>query len=126
MTNTMLIPMVLFTAAGLLLAGLSLPLIRRRVKPNFLYGLRVPATLADEWVWYEANARSGRDLLLVGLTLLALALLLPFVPGVTEETYALGLAGLLILGVLSSCILGWRRANRLLAERRGAGEPVRA
>lgn len=119
MTNTMLIPMVLFTAAGLLLAGLSLPLIRRRVKPNALYGLRVPATLADESVWYEANARSGRDLLSVGLVLLMLTLLLPLVPGVTEETYTFGLAGILILGVLSSCILGWRRANRLFAERRG-------
>ncbi len=118
MPHAMLFSMALFIAVSLLLIGLALPLMRRRVKPNALYGLRVPATLADEWVWYEANARSGRDLLLLGLMELGLSLLLPFAPGVTEEACALGLAGFLTLGTLASCILGWKRANRLLADRR--------
>lgn len=111
--------MFLCAAAGLLLVGLAVPLIRRRVKPNALYGLRVPSTLTDEWVWYEANARSGRDLLMIGLIQTAIALLLPFVPGVTEEIYGLVCVSFLVLGALWSCILGWRRANRLFEERRG-------
>ena len=64
----------LFVAVGLLFIGLAIPLIRRRVKPNQMYGLRVPATFANEWVWYEANAASGRDLLYGGLCQLAAAL----------------------------------------------------
>jgi hypothetical protein len=68
---------VLFIAMGLLLAALAIPLIRRRVKPNRLHGLWVPATIADEWVWYEANARSGRDLLILALVQVAIAQLLP-------------------------------------------------
>src|SRR5690349_1235682 len=34
-------------AAGLLMIAMSLPLIRRRVPPNSLYGLRVRKTLGD-------------------------------------------------------------------------------
>src|SRR5262245_32450703 len=115
MANSMVFFSVLFTSVGLLLTALAIPLILRRVKPNGLYGLRVPATFADEWVWYEANARSGRDLLVLGLTQIALALFLPLVPGVTETVYAFGNVAALVLGTLTSCTIGWRRANRLLA-----------
>jgi hypothetical protein len=108
---------LLFAGNGLLLIGLSVPLIRRRVKPNALYGLRVPATFADEWVWYEANARSGRDLLLLGGVQVVTALLTPWIPGLSEDAYALTNAGLIGIGALILCIVGWRRANRLLKER---------
>ena len=55
----MVVLAVVFALTGLLLAGLAVPLMRRRVPPNGLYGLRVAATFADEEVWYEANARSA-------------------------------------------------------------------
>jgi uncharacterized membrane protein len=46
---------------------LSLPLIRRRVPPNLVYGYRTRATLSDEALWYEANAYFGRKFLLASL-----------------------------------------------------------
>jgi len=49
------------------------PLASRRVRPNRWYGLRIRATLADEHVWYEANAATGRDLILPGSVLLVAA-----------------------------------------------------
>ncbi|HYG62104.1 MAG TPA: SdpI family protein [Thermoanaerobaculia bacterium] len=107
---------LLFAGIGLLLIGLSVPLIRRRVKPNALYGLRVPATFADEWVWYEANARSGRDLLLLGTLQIVAASLPLWIPGLSEAAYALTNAGLVGIGALLLCIVGWLRANRLLRE----------
>ena len=73
--------MIVFSSMALLLMGLSLPLMFRRVKPNYFYGLRVPATFADEFVWYEANARSGRDLFTLGLVELVFAL----VPVITRR-----------------------------------------
>ena len=48
---------LLFAGLSVLLVLVSLPLLFRRIPPNAFYGLRVPATYADEWVWYEANAR---------------------------------------------------------------------
>jgi uncharacterized membrane protein len=112
---------------SLVLAGVSalmmvvaVPLIRRRVAPNFAYGLRVPATFADEWVWYEANARTGRDLFVLGAILFALALLLPLLP-VSPETFGLIWAAFCVAGAVGTGIVGWIRANRLLRARRELG-----
>ena len=46
------------------LAGIALPLALRKVRRNFFYGFRTPATLSDDRIWYEANAHFGRGLLI--------------------------------------------------------------
>ena len=56
-----------FPFAGLIFVGLGIPLALRKVGPNGKYGLRVPATFADESVWYDANAAVGRDLIVAGV-----------------------------------------------------------
>lgn len=109
--------LVLFSAVGLLLIGLAIPLIRRRVKPNQLYGIRVSATFADEWVWYEANARSGRDLAILGAIQLVIAVSLSLLP-IKEMNYVLFNAAFLAVGTITFGIVGWRRANALLESRR--------
>lgn len=106
----------LFAGCGLLFALLAIPMIRRRVPPNGLYGLRVPATLADDWVWYEANARSGMDMLLLGSLLLVLALVLPLVH-VSEGMYFSVWIAVTVVGSVAMAVIGWRRANRLLRQR---------
>lgn len=108
---------VLFVGVDLLLVALAIPLLRRRVRPNGLYGLRVPATFADDWVWYEANARFARDLLILGLLHLASTLALSLVPGISEAVSTPSGAWLLLVGVLFIAVIGWRRANHLLANR---------
>jgi membrane protein implicated in regulation of membrane protease activity len=115
---------VLFPLLGLILVLLGWPLARRRVRPNRWYGLRVPATFADEWVWYEANAVAGRDMVLLGAVLVALALALP-VLGMRGTAYAGACSVVLGLGSLVLAARGWRLANRLLRERRGgSGAPA--
>ena len=54
--------LVLYLVTGLLLVGLSLPLIYRKVPPNYWYGFRVRATLENEEVWYPANEYAGKRL----------------------------------------------------------------
>jgi hypothetical protein len=56
-----MVPELLFPVLGLLLVVLGWPMAARRVRPNRWYGLRVPATFADEQVWYDANAVAGRE-----------------------------------------------------------------
>ena len=109
--------LALFSAVGLLFIGLAVPLIRRRVKPNQLYGIRVNATFADEWVWYEANARSGRDLAILGALQLVIAVSLSLLP-TKELNYVLINAAFLVAGTITFGIVGWRRANVLLESRR--------
>jgi hypothetical protein len=115
-------PELLFPLLGLLLIALGWPLAARRVRPNRWYGLRVPATFADETVWYDANAITGRDMVALGTVVLAVALALPHLTQLRSDIYAGVCAGVLGLGSLLLGVRGWRAANRLLRQRRrGAG-----
>ena len=109
---------IVFASFGVVLAALALPLVLRRIPPNPLYGLRVPATFRDESVWYDANAASGRDMLVLAAVIFLVALVLPFA-GLGD--WALPIAWIVTAGVgaILVAILGWRRANRMLRERQG-------
>jgi uncharacterized membrane protein len=116
-----------FVAAGLLLAGLSVPLIRRQIGPNPLYGFRVRQTLDDPAVWYPVNAYAAKGLLAVGLGISAAALLLYLVPGIGLAVYALSVAAVALVGLAVTLALSFRYLRRLcgMAARGGpaAGEP---
>ena len=105
-----------FAASGLLMIVFGVPLILRRVPPNAFYGLRVPATFKDEQVWYDANAASGRDLVVFGIALIVSAGAMSAL-GWTAESHRLAWAMVAALGAILLTLLGWSRANRLLRER---------
>jgi uncharacterized membrane protein len=88
MTST--VPSVVFGASALLLIGLSVPLARRRVRPNRLYGFRTSSTLNDERLWYEVNAKTGVDLLIVGVGLFGITI--AHVVGAISEQVFLAIA----------------------------------
>jgi len=86
--------------SGLVLIGAGLPLMRRRVPPNRWYGIRFRSTRADERTWYSVNERSGRDLLVVGATVVLFALAAPLaLPRWPAELRALLVAFVLIVGL---------------------------
>ena len=95
--------LALYVGAGLLLIGLSVQLIRRKVRPNNWYGFRVRQTLADPDVWYAANAYAGKRLLAVGVITVLTAVGLYRVPGIALDTYALACGGI-ILAALAVCV----------------------
>lgn len=82
-----------FLLQGILLAGVSLPLVAGRVKRNGVYGFRTPKTLSSDDVWYAANRYAGRQLFGAGSAQIAgTLLLLPFAGRLDAGT--LGLLGL--------------------------------
>ena len=92
---------------------MSVPLIQKRIPRNQWYGLRIPATLADETVWYEANARAGKDMFRLGLLITVVGAVLYFVrmPLWTEVMiWFVVVEG----GVIGALIRSWRFANHLL------------
>jgi hypothetical protein len=111
-------PQVVFPLLGVLLLALGWPMAARRVRPNCWYGLRIPATFADEKIWYEANAVAGRDMMALGAVLVVVALVLPHVASLSDSTYGAVCAALLGVGALVSTVRGWRLANRLHRARR--------
>ena len=124
MPSLVIVIAILFAAVGMLMVGLAIPLKRRRIAPNQTYGLRTAATFADEWVWYEANARSGRDLAIFGVIQSLVAVLPPLLmdlrPNVATIMYLAVNVALGVIGPVSLTIVGCLRANHLLRERRSS------
>ena len=58
-------------AIGPVLLLFSLPFIFRLVPPNRFFGFRIPATLRDRSVWYDANAMIARHLFVLGVLLVS-------------------------------------------------------
>jgi hypothetical protein len=100
-----------YVAAGLVLAGLSLPLIWRKVGPNPWYGFRVRQTLDDPAVWYDVNAYAAKGLLAVGLGTSIVAAALYFVPGLDVGLYASVVAAVVLPGLAVCLFLSFRRLS---------------
>lgn len=107
---------ILFWIIGLIFVGLAIPLMKRKVGPNALYGLRVGETMENEAVWYEANARSARDLIRLGLGLIVVSGVLFFLPWRDGDHYVLVTCGLLVAGVVWYCARGIRIAREVKRE----------
>ena len=56
-------------AIGPVLILFSLPLMFRWVPPNRFFGLRIPSTLRNRSIWYDANALTARHLFILGVVL---------------------------------------------------------
>lgn len=94
---TILVP--LFVVTNLLLIGLAIPMAMGKVKPNWLYGFRVPKTVNNPDIWYPANAYAGKALAIAGGVTLAASVILALVPGVSLDVYSLGVLAVLIVAL---------------------------
>jgi hypothetical protein len=86
----------MYAISGLVLAGLSVPLILGKIPPNGLYGFRIPSTQQNPELWYKVNAYSGRRLLLVGLGTSVGSILLYYTVDSSVDAYALSCLGLFL------------------------------
>ncbi|GIK64185.1 MAG: hypothetical protein BroJett018_19790 [Chloroflexota bacterium] len=98
---------VMFVGMGLLLVALAIPLMQRRIKPNAWYGFRTPSTLRDPDLWYDANAYSGRLLLVYGAVIVITALLVALIPDITVDGYSSVMLIVTLLGIVILLILCW-------------------
>jgi uncharacterized membrane protein len=105
--------LVTFVGTGLMLIGVAIPLIERRIKPNPFYGFRVRATLENPELWYDVNAYGGRHLLVGGFITSLAALLLFLIPDLSPNTYSLMCGSISVL-VIS---LGLAQTSHYLKQR---------
>ena len=85
-----------YSLGGLVIAALSVPLIKAKIPPNGLYGFRVRSTLKDPVMWYKVNAFAGWRFLVVGLGTAAGAIILYFSTSQDVERYALSCLGVFL------------------------------
>jgi uncharacterized membrane protein len=64
---------------GLVIIGVSIPLIFNKVKPNPWYGFRTPKTLSSPDIWYKANRYMGKDMFVAGIVITTVYILLPII-----------------------------------------------
>jgi len=76
--NEYLILITAFISLGIMEIILGLPLFLEKVKPNWLYGFRLPSTLSKEEIWYKSNKYVGRDFVVTGILVVFVSLLLIF------------------------------------------------
>jgi hypothetical protein len=88
--------LAIYIAGGVLLMGLSIPLILRKIPPNGLYGFRLPATMENTDLWYKVNAYSGLRFLVTGLGTVIGVTILYFIPGLSVDAYAMGSLGIFL------------------------------
>ncbi|MFZ2362577.1 MAG: SdpI family protein [Anaerolineae bacterium] len=100
--------LILYVILGLLMVVVAVPLIKRTVKPNWLYGFRVPQTMSDPEVWYAVNAHFGRRLLVTGVATAGAALLLYRLPGLDVDSYAWALLAVFALFFGVGVAQSWR------------------
>lgn len=104
----------MFLLDGLLLAGVSLPLIASRVPRNPFYGFRTSKTLASDDAWYAANRYAGRDLFYAGTVIVAGSLLLlPFAARLSVDAVAVAGIALTLVPLGIAVVRGFRYLSRL-------------
>lgn len=67
-------------AAGCVCIALGLPLMKRKVKMNRWYGVRIPKSFQSEENWFKINEYGGRQLVIWSVPLIAWGLLCFAIP----------------------------------------------
>ena len=63
-----------YLSAAVITIAISVPLVRRKVKMNHWYGVRIPQSFESEEAWYDINHHGGLLLLYWGFLVAATAL----------------------------------------------------
>ena len=98
---------------ALLLAGLSLPLILRKVPMNSLYGIRFPQSFKSDKAWYEINAYGGKALFIAAIPIFLLGLYGLITDPKPSGPYSLICAAVLVLSVMLACFASYLKARRV-------------
>ena len=89
---------------------LAIPLVRRSVKPNQLYGVRFKASYASEEAWYDINQYGGQRLILWSIPLVAIGIATLFLP-LGSNIWAILLIACAPLIVIIPAVESWRYAK---------------
>ena len=105
---------LLFALVGLMFVGLSIPLIKGWVGPNYFYGFRTAKSLSDPKIWYEINRLSGADLLIAGFLIVASSLgMLVFAQRLTPEQVATTLLIVMVVSLVGVALHGLAKLRKM-------------
>jgi len=81
--------LILYIVVSVVSMVLAIPLIQRKIKPNYIYGFRFPQLFNNPEAWYDVNAYGARWLFGTGVVTLIVALAAYVIPGLDKDGYAI-------------------------------------
>jgi len=66
--------------SALLIILISIPLIKRKIKMNYLYGVRINKSFESEENWYNINAYGGKQMVIWSIPMIIAGLICFLVP----------------------------------------------
>jgi uncharacterized membrane protein len=66
-------------ACALLIIGISIPLVKHKIKMNYLYGIRIKKSFESEDSWYKINEYGGKQLIIWSIPMIFVGLICFFV-----------------------------------------------
>ncbi|NND70455.1 MAG: SdpI family protein [Rhodothermales bacterium] len=87
---------------------LAIPLIRRRVKVNYLYGIRFKKSYSSDEAWYDINEYGGKVLAISSVPMFILGLLCFFVDLEANQTITLIIAFSPAVVAVACALYIWR------------------
>jgi uncharacterized membrane protein len=64
---------------ALLIIGISIPLVKHKIKMNYLYGIRIKKSFESEDSWYKINEYGGKQLIIWSIPMILVGLICFFV-----------------------------------------------
>lgn len=102
---------VLTIGSAMLFTGLSIPLVRRNVKMNKLYGVRFKKSYTSNEAWYDINEYGGRQLILWSIPILVAGVILLFIDLESSPTLTLLLVSSPAIFAGLACWFSWSYAK---------------
>ena len=65
--------------SALLIIGISIPLVLRKIQMNYIYGIRIKESFVSEENWFKINEYGGKQMIIWSLPLLAAGILCLFI-----------------------------------------------
>jgi hypothetical protein len=97
---------------GLVIFGVSLPLVFRKAAMNDLYGFRIRAAFESEQRWYDINAYGGRQTAAWSWLLIGSGVAGFFIPPGAGTAYLIANGALTVVAVMVPVILVNRWSRR--------------
>jgi hypothetical protein len=90
-------------ACALLIIGISIPLVKRKIKMNSWYGVRIPKSFESEENWYKINVYGGKELIIWSIPIILSGIICFFIPINDQHKEILSLA--LVAGPIILCLV---------------------
>ena len=103
---------VIHSLVALVIIGVSLPLVKRKIKRNQWYGIRIPEAFKSEERWLEINQYGGRLMVRWGIVLVITAGIGLTLPKKYWIFYAFGGLAVILVGLAIVTTLIFRYAAR--------------